>query len=507
MTELAVKINRLREEYSVNFRKFATDCLVIRTKTQGVKPFILNEVQIDFLNRFEKQLSQRKKGRFIILKARQMGLSTLIEAIVYWRTIYHKGVKSLVLTHLDSATKELFEITRRYHTSIPNEMKPKASSDSANELSFKGLDSAIKTATAGNKNVGHGSTFQILHWSEVSRSRNQSDIVAGVLQAVPDGDGSIVFLESTANGTGDFFHQTWQSAIHGENEYEPIFYAWFQLEDYKRSAEGVEFTEEERSYQKLFNITDEQLSWRKYIIENKMGVGSYETRLSLFKEQYPSTPEEAFRSNQDSFINADSVERAMNSDFEAHGATIIGIDPARQGRDHTGVVVRKGRKVTYIGRWKIDDTMAIAGRAIQLIEKHQANAVFIDSIGVGAGVYDRLKEMGMPVHQAISSKKSEQPFTYTNKRAEIWAKMSEWLEDGASIPAVEALRDDLLLLGYDYDGNGRLKLQSKKNVNRSPDLADALSFTFYSPVKVKKETVSNEKKPRRQIKTNTAIRF
>ena len=72
------KIDRLREEYYFDFRRFAADCLVVRTKTDGVKPFVLNSVQLDFLHRFNEQMRIKKRARFIILKARQQGLSTLI---------------------------------------------------------------------------------------------------------------------------------------------------------------------------------------------------------------------------------------------------------------------------------------------------------------------------------------------------------------------------------------------------------------------------------------------
>lgn len=485
---LILKIDRLREIYRFDFRRFAHDCLVIRTKTEGVKPFVLNAVQLDFLARFEKQIQFRGLARFIVLKARQMGLSTLIEALMYWWAIYHSGFKGLVLTHKDSATQELFEMTRRYHNGVPALLKPKAHNDSSHELTFRGIDSAIKTATAGSKNAGHGSTFQGLHWSEVSRSPNQQDIVAGVLQTVPDGSGSLIFLESTANGIGDYFHQTWQAAVRGENDFEPVFYAWFQMPEYRRSAQGVDFSEEELAYQALFGIDDEQLAWRQYTINNKMGGGSLETRENLFKEQYPSTAEEAFRSDENSFIAPESVELAMQSEYEAVGGVVVGIDPARQGRDSTGVVVRQGRKVLHVGRWRLDDTMQIVGRVVQLIDKYDVDAVFVDAIGVGAGVYDRLRELGYKqVQQAIVSRRADKDHTYINKRAEMWAEMQEWLNNGADLPDSHALRDDLLLLGFGFDSSNRLKLQSKKNLARSPDLGDALALTFFAPIAKRNE--------------------
>lgn len=476
------KVDLLRERYRADFTRFAAECLLIRTKTDGLQPFHLNDVQRDFVERFTKQMAMNKRARFVILKARQQGLSTLIEALMYWWAIYHVGFKGLVLTHLDSATQELFEMTRRYHQNVPVPMRPKATNDSSHELTFRGIESAIKTATAGSPNAGHGSTFQGLHWSEVSRSRNQADMVAGVLQTVPEGNGTLVFLESTANGIGEYFHEAWQAAVRGESEFEPVFYPWFMTREYRRDASGVVFSDDERAYQDLFGVDDEQLAWRQFMLNNKMQ-GSPDARLAMFREQYPSTAQEAFQSDNSSFVSPDAVERAVNSVYEPVGAVVVGIDPARQGKDATGVIVRQGRCVLYVGRWRIPDTMTLAGRVAKLIKEYRPDAVFVDAIGVGAGVYDRLRELGFrEAQQAIVSGRADRAETYVNKRAEMWAEMSAWLEQGADIPDNAVLREDLLMLGFDEDSNNRLRLERKKNLKRSPDLGDALALTFYQPV-------------------------
>ena len=473
-------IKKLRSEFKTDFQQFAYRCLKIRTKTNGVVPFELNSVQLDLLDKFENAMRFDGRARFIVLKARQMGLSTFIEALIYWWKIFHAGTKSLVLTHLDSATKELFEMTRRYHDNCPEAFKPPAHRDSTNELAFSLIDCAIKTATAGNKNVGHGSTIQCLHWSEVSRSRNQADITAGVMQTVPTGNGTMIFLESTANGVGEYFYQCWQDAVRGENEFTPVFYPWTAMTEYRQSAEGVEFSAEERAYQALHGIDDEQLAWRQ--AKMKQFEGSPEQKLALFREQYPITAEEAFQSSGESFINADDVRRARKAeDVEPVGAIIAGIDPARKGRDYTGVVIRQGRATLKVARLKSEDLMQTAAWCAKAIEEYRVDAMFIDTVGVGAGVYDRLKELGYGdrVFEAVASSRADKDNTYANKRAEMWARMSEWLSGRVRIHDYNHLESDLLMLGYEYDAHERLKLQSKKELTRSPDLADALAMTFY----------------------------
>ena len=122
--EVAQQVAELRQVYQHDFQRFASDCLKIRTKVDGIQPFVLNEAQQDFVSRYERQMAETGKARFIILKARQMGISTLIEALAYWYTTRNKGVKTLVLTHLDQQTQELFEITKRYHDNCWDAFKP-----------------------------------------------------------------------------------------------------------------------------------------------------------------------------------------------------------------------------------------------------------------------------------------------------------------------------------------------------------------------------------------------
>lgn len=474
----SAKIDKLRTEFKVSFQAFAYYCLKIRTKNQGVIPFQLNSVQLDLLDKFYDQMQMKGRVRFIVLKARQMGLSTFIGALLYWWAIYHRGVKALVLTHKDSATKELFEMTRRYHKYCDDEFKPKATQDSTNEIVFADIDSALKTATAGSKNVGHGSTIQCLHWSEVSRSKNQEEMTTGVMQTVPTGDNSMIFLESTANGTSEYFHETWQAAIRGESEFTPVFYPWIAMQEYRMSAEGVEFSKEERDYQSLYGVDDEQLAWRQ--AKMREFKGSPEEKLALFQEQYPITPEEAFRSSGNSFINKQSVQMARKADLEPFGAIVCGVDPAAGGKDSTAIVLRQGKKVLKAWRFKHPDLMAIVGRCVDVINEYKVDMMFVDAVGLGLGVYSRLVELGYNdrVMEVKASRKADEPDAYVNKRAEMWDRMAQWFDNGADIPDNDIFESDLLMLSAEYDSSRRLKMQSKKDIAHSPDLADALSFTF-----------------------------
>jgi hypothetical protein len=230
----------------------------------------------------------------------------------------------------------------------------------------------------------------------------------------------------------------------------------------------------------------------------------------LFKQEYPATAAEAFQmSGHDSFIPADLILKARKTTCDGIGSLVIGYDPAWKGSDRHSMARRRGRKVSKIESRNKLDTMQGAGWAKQVIDTEKPARMFIDVGGVGAGVYDRLNEMGYctPVHEggkgdivrAInfgSSPLEPQPIDedgkpkggYLNRRAEMWGRSKEWLEDpaGADIPDTDALQADACAPGYKYDSLTRLVLESKQEIRkrglRSPDEWDAVALTFAEPV-------------------------
>jgi hypothetical protein len=158
---------------------------------------------------------------------------------------------------------------------------------------------------------------------------------------------------------------------------------------------------------------------------------------------------------------------------------------------------RQGRVVTKIESRSRLDTMQGAGWAKQVIDTLRPARMFIDVGGVGAGVYDRLAEMGYgnivrpvnfgssPFEPAMTPDKGGGPL---NRRAEMWLKSKEWLQGppAVSIPDSDTLQADACAPGYKYDSHTRLILESKEDIRkrglRSPDEWDAVALTFAEPV-------------------------
>lgn len=477
---------------------YAQRCLKIRAKSGKVVDFAFNRAQDYIHGRLEMQRQQTGRVRALILKGRQQGCSTYVGARYYHATTLGSGIRTFILTHEDAATQNLFEMVNRYHELCPKEMRPTTGAANAKELFFDKLDSGYKVGTAGTKGVGRSSTIQLFHGSEVAFWPHADTHAAGVLQAVPDEEGTEVILESTANGVGNLFHQKWMDAERGLGDFIAIFVPWYWQDEYRKTidAEFVQ-TAEEQEYAKLYGLSDEQMAWRRNKIAELKDP-------ALFKQEYPATAAEAFQmSGHDSFIRPAIVASARSRICEPSGPLVLGLDPARFGDDGSAMAWRRGRKVMRTERRYKLTTMECAGWAKQVIDAEKPARLFIDVGGLGVGVYDRLVEMGYgeivrpvnfgapplepPLRDEAGNETGGGP---ANRRAEIWLKSRDWLdaEGGADIPDSDVLQADACGPGYKYDSNSRVLLEKKEDMRRrgvkSPDEWDAVALTFAEPVAV-----------------------
>ena len=130
--------------------------------------------------------------------------------------------------------------------------------------------------------------------------------------------------------------------------------------------------------------------------------------------------------------------------------------------------------------------MVVAENVAQQIEQFSPSAVFID-IGQGAGVVDRLRQLRYTVIEVPFGGRANSPELYSNRRAEMWCAVRDWIRSGGMIPDDEGLKQELCAPTYKYDTSGRMKLESKDEIKKrisdmSPDKADALALTFAAPV-------------------------
>jgi hypothetical protein len=313
MTELTEAQIRARKRLLNDFEYYAKHCVKIRTKQGKIAPLVLNRVQKRFLRMIIEQWQRTGKVRFVVLKARQQGLSTVISAFQYWWLSQRKAQKGLVMAHEGDSTTALLDMYRRIHDNVPDIVRPSTKYLSRNELNFDKLDSGMRVATAGGRGVARGETLTFSHLSEVAfwPVAFANTNFNGLVQAIPEEKDTFIFLESTAQGVTGKFYEMYQGAVrrdHLWNGYEVFFSAWFESDEYRETPPAdFQRTPEEEELIALFHdqglTTNDQLYWRR----KKIGTSG----IDLFKQEYPATPEEAFLSTGRPIFNTESLNARL----------------------------------------------------------------------------------------------------------------------------------------------------------------------------------------------------
>jgi hypothetical protein len=219
------------------------------------------------------------------------------------------------------------------------------------------------------------------------------------------------------------------------------------------------------------------------------------------------------------FISSALVEAAASADRDVpwirDEPLIMGVDVARFGDDASILRFRRGRDARTIPPIKLRgvDTMELAARIADESNLHRIDAIFIDGGGVGGGVVDRCRQIGLKVTEVQFGAKSDRasvgqdrPIGYANKRAEIWGNMREWLRSGAIDNDPELIAD---LTGVEYgyvlrDGRDAIQLERKEDMKRrglaSPNDGDALALTLSYPVLA--SSAARSRRPDRFYRSN-----
>lgn len=193
----------------------------------------------------------------------------------------------------------------------------------------------------------------------------------------------------------------------------------------------------------------------------------------------------------DAFIPFDLVNDAINRELEPQEkpVKVMGIDVARFGEDETVIAIRNGDQFMPYQVLRQKSTMEVAGYVAQLANKEKPKHIFIDVIGIGAGVYDRLEELGFPVIPVnVAESPATDPKLYKRLRDELWGNMRDWLELRRG-KLWDNQEDDLLgeltTPKYKFTADGKILIESKDDMRKrglkSPNIADAHLMTFAMP--------------------------
>jgi hypothetical protein len=295
-------------EATTGRRQLRLSDLKIRTKEKSLQFFEPNTVQELYLKTLFPHWTPKKspigmKGlRHLHLKGRQFGMSTLILGLLFIDTVSTPYTHSVVIAHDLESTKKLFGIIQRFYESLPEELRPSSKYANRREYVWPDIDSSFFVGTAGAGNYGRGGTINNVHMSEVAFWERGNDIVAGLLQSVPE-NGNI-FAETTANGYGNWFEEEWHLTKEKDgSNWTPFFWGWPLHAEYRASQSAVnggfgERTPEEEILAESYGLDDAQLMWRR---RKKRELKN------LFTQEFPLNDDEAFLTTGTPFFDAEQI--------------------------------------------------------------------------------------------------------------------------------------------------------------------------------------------------------
>src|SRR5580693_1061798 len=273
--------------------------LKVRSKARGLIPLRPNRAQLEF--------SQHHSKRSIVLKARQLGITTYVAARFFIQTVTQPGTVTVQVAHDQESAEEIFKIVHRFWENLPKAMQDGAlvtSRANIRQIVFPRLDSEYRVATAADANAGRGMTIHNLHCSEVARwPRDVEETLASLRSAVPE-QGEIV-LESTPDGAGGTFYEEWQRA--DETGYARHFFPWWYGNEYRLlkkapSAEPPSLEEEE--LMRRAGLTEAQIAWRRVKRAQLRG---------LAVQEYAEDPTSCFRASGECVFDLQGIERALQA--------------------------------------------------------------------------------------------------------------------------------------------------------------------------------------------------
>jgi hypothetical protein len=313
-------------------------------------PLKLNPVQLDFLGKIERAHREGRPGRFVVLKARRMGFSTLIQAYMLWKCLTNRERRAFITAVDKITTGNIFRMIKSMWAHLPHgaagadrdgrkqakgkkftgvvkkteenaalgqidaalDIRPEIRRNNDMELWFAhpldesaGLNSRIDVAVADAVDSTRGFELHFFHGSEVAFWNDPETFMLGLMQTFSDDPETLVVLESTANGTGGYFHNQFWSGWNNrdsegrpiDSDWESVFYAWWQMPNYTRPL-PEDMTPEEllgRCDETLlgmvdeYNLTMEQAYWALRTWRDKC-----QQDWDKFRQEYPGKPQDAF---------------------------------------------------------------------------------------------------------------------------------------------------------------------------------------------------------------------
>lgn len=413
--------------------------------------------QTDLLTRIKEELIKREPVdaistavRLAVASGHGIGKTALVAWIILWYISTHEGCTIVVTSNTATqlSTKTWRELAKWHKRAI-------------NRHWFQ------HTATKFY-HVMHQNTW---YASAIPWSADNSDAFAGTHE-----DAGTLLLFDEASSIDDIIWEVAQGAMT------------------TRGAMWIVFGNPTRNEGEFYECFQDGSRWITYKIDSRTAKVANRAELDEWIREYGEDSDfvrvrvlgEFPRLSSTQFIGADivleSTRRRTDQNAYNKFRPVVGVDVAGYGGDQSIIIIRQGNYVFPAIKFREIDTMQLSGYVVDAVRKHGSHCVVcVDGVGMGAGVVDRLRQLGLSVIDVQSAAKPVDTRTYINKRAELWGRMKDWLTLSGGIPNDKELIDQLCSLQYMLNKRLQIQLQAKhelRSTKGSPDVADALAYTF-----------------------------
>ncbi len=360
-------------------------------------------------NRAQEEYSRNCTQRNIVLKARQLGITTYVAARFFIQTITQPGTVSLQVAHDQESAEDIFRIVHRFWENLPEEMQQGAlcpSRANVRQIAFPNLDSEYRVGTAADEDAGRGTTVHNLHCSEVARwPCDPQETLTSLRATVPPGEGNIV-LESTPNGAGGAFYEEWQQAA--GTGYTQHFFPWWYDKAYRLNVDPLTFaalTDEEEELAGRADLQTGQIAWRRTMQSQLRG---------LMAQEYAEDPMACFRASGECVFDLDAIEHATEGAGEpvevcdnqrltiwfppqVDKEYIVGVDPAGGGSEGDFSCAQVVERVTGLQCAELHGHFPpreLAIRLVDLADRYDRALLVVERNNHGHGVLAHLHNLG-----------------------------------------------------------------------------------------------------------------
>jgi len=389
---------------------FAKKFLKILDKNKELVPLVWNKAQ--------KHFHEHRTGRDLILKARQLGMSTYVQAEMYRRTVTQTRT-TITLAHDADTTAKLRLMADRFHEHCRfGTAQPARKYANASLTTYPEFDSTATISTAGNIQTGRGDTYTDLHGSEVAFWPDAEKIVAGAMQ----GGNPDVVLESTPNGSQGYFYERCIEAMRGEGVWTLHFYPWWWDVAYTVDGEPITRAADEL---KLTHLTDGQIRWRR-LKQRELG--------RLFAQEYPEDPISCFLTSGNSYFGdiAHCFTAPNDAVYNPEHRYSAGLDFG-QTNDYTVLYIKDITANCVVDKMRIRklEWAEQRRRIKEFYLRWHLNSILAEANSIGSVNIEAMRRDGMNIT----------PFNTTNQsKADIMSDLYEALHTGGM-----RLQDDPVL--------------------------------------------------------------